>query len=48
VEAFDSAKDPNFADPDDVQNLARFVQMRTRWHELSFIVLEGEDHVEQK
>lgn len=48
VAAFDAAKEPEWEDPDDIRNLARFEQMRTRWHELSFIVLEGEDHVEQK
>jgi hypothetical protein len=48
VDAFDAAKDLEWEDPDDIRNLARFEQMRTRWHELSFIILEGENHVEQK
>ncbi len=49
VEPFDPANDgvqPD--DPDDVTNLARFEQMRTRWSELSFVVLDGDQHVEQK
>jgi len=45
---FDANRDPNIADPDDIENLSRFEQMRTRWPELSFVVLEGNDHVEQK
>jgi hypothetical protein len=48
VEAFDAAKEAAAPDPDHITNLARFEQMRTRWHELSFIVLEGDDYVEQK
>jgi hypothetical protein len=48
VEPFDANKDGDSPDADDTTNLARFEQMRTRWHELSFIVLEGENHVEQK
>jgi hypothetical protein len=35
-------------DPDDITNLARFEQMRTRWSELSFVVLDGDEHLEQK
>ncbi len=46
VEKFDSANNGD-ADPDDITNLARFEQMRTRWPELSFIVLDGDDHIEQ-
>jgi len=48
VQSFDASKDADIADPDDVQNLARFEQMRTRWSELSFVVLEGDDFIEQK
>jgi hypothetical protein len=48
VEPFDAFKDPEVNDPDDPQNLARFEQMRTRWSDLSFVVLEGDQHVEQK
>jgi len=47
VEPFDPFKDPG-TQPDDIENLARFEQMRTRWSELSFVVLDGEDHIEQK
>jgi len=47
VDAFDPFKDPG-TEPDDLENLARFEQMRTRWSELSFVVLDGEDHIEQK
>ncbi|MDP1826595.1 MAG: LodA/GoxA family CTQ-dependent oxidase [Archangium sp.] len=45
---FDAAKDADVEDADDIRNLARFEQMRTRWHLLSFVVLEGDEHVEQK
>jgi hypothetical protein len=48
VEAFDAAKEPAAPEPDDITNLARFEQMRTRWHELSFLILEGDVYVEQK
>jgi len=48
VEPFDAAKEPGAPDPDDTTNLARFEQMRTRWWELSFVVLDGDDHIEQK
>jgi hypothetical protein len=48
VEPFDAFKEPNAEEPDDITNLARFEQMRTRWSELSFVVLEGDEHVEQK
>ena len=48
VAPFDDAMDPDAPDPDDITNLARFEQMRTRWPELSFVVLEGDQHVEQK
>jgi hypothetical protein len=48
VAAFDENKDADAEDPDDIVNLARFEQMRTRWPELSFIVLEDDEHVEQK
>jgi len=48
VAPFDAAKDPRVTDPDDTNNLARFEQMSTGWHTLPFIVLEGENHVEQK
>jgi hypothetical protein len=48
VAAFDAAQDPTAAGPDDTANLARFEQMRTRWSELSFIVLDGDRFVEQK
>jgi len=48
VEPFDGAKDPDVTDPDDVTNLARFEQMRTRWSELSFVVLDGDTYIEQK
>ncbi len=49
VAAFDPANNGAVPDdPDDITNLARFEQMRTRWSELSFIVLEGDQHVEQK
>jgi hypothetical protein len=48
VEPFDPNKDPRVTDPDDTNNLARFEQMRTRWHELPFVVLEGDKYVEQK
>jgi hypothetical protein len=48
VEAFDANKDADAEDPDDILNLARFEQMRTRWSELNFIVLDGDEHVEQK
>jgi len=44
---FDANRDPNITDPDDIQNLSRFEQMRTRWSDLSFVVLEGDEHVEQ-
>jgi len=45
---FDANKDSNATDPDDTENLSRFEQMRTRWFELSFVVLEGDEYVEQK
>ncbi len=48
VEVFDQFKEPAAPDPDDITNLARFEQMRTRWNELSFVVLDGDEHVEQK
>ena len=48
VLSFDANKDSDLTDPDDVQNLSRFEQMRTRWSELSFVVLEGDEYVEQK
>jgi hypothetical protein len=48
VERFDAFKEPDVADPDDLGNFARFEQMRTRWSELSFIVLTGDEHLEQK
>lgn len=48
VERFDAFKEPDADDPDDLGNLARFEQMRTRWSELSFIVLTGDEHLEQK
>jgi len=46
VEPFDAASQTQ--DPDDVANLARFEQMRTRWFELKFVILDGEDFVEEK
>jgi hypothetical protein len=49
VGAFDAANngdDPK--DPDGITNLNRFEQMRTRWPELNFIVLENEEYVAQK
>ncbi len=45
---FDANKDSNITDPDDIQNLSRFEQMRTRWSELSFVILDGDEFVEQK
>jgi hypothetical protein len=48
VEPFDAAKEPAAPDPDDLTNLARFEQMRTRWQELSFVVLDGDQNLEQK
>ncbi len=49
VEPFDAAREDQSAeDGDDITNLTRFEQMRTRWSELSFLVLEGEEYVEQK
>jgi hypothetical protein len=48
VEPFDAAKEQNAPDPDDITNLARFEQMRTRWSELSFLVLEGDQFIERK
>jgi hypothetical protein len=48
VQRFDAFKEPDADDPDDLGNLARFEQMRTRWSELSFIVLTGDEHLEQK
>jgi hypothetical protein len=49
VGAFDAANTGEKPDdPDDITNLARLEQMRTRWPELSFVVLEGEEHMEQK
>jgi hypothetical protein len=49
VKEFDSAQDEEAeGDADDIRNLARFEQMRTRWHELSFVVLDGDQHLEQK
>lgn len=48
VEPFDQFKEPDALTPDDITNLARFEQMRTRWFELSFVVLDGDEHVEQK
>jgi hypothetical protein len=48
VERFDAFKEPDVDGPDDLGNLARFEQMRTRWSELSFIVLTGDEHLEQK
>jgi hypothetical protein len=48
VEPFDASKEPLTTDPDDITNLARFEQMRTRWSELSFVVLDGDEHLEQK
>jgi hypothetical protein len=46
VEPFDAASQTQ--DPDDVANLARFEQMRTRWFELKFLILDGEDFVEEE
>ena len=48
VEPFDAAKEPPAPDPDDITNLARFEQMRTRWSQLSFVVLDGDEHLEQQ
>ena len=48
VEPFDAAKEQDAPDPDDITNLARFEQMRTRWFELSFLVLEDDQFIEQK
>jgi hypothetical protein len=48
VEPFDAFKEEDAPSPDDLSNLARFEQMRTKWFELSFVVLEGDEHVEQK
>ncbi len=49
VEQLDPANDGDTPDdPDDITNLNRFEQMRTRWSELSFIVRVGDQHVEQK
>ena len=48
VAAFDGNKDPSVTDPDDIANFARFEQMRTRWSELSFIVLDGDNFIAQK
>jgi len=48
VEPFDAAKESGAPDPDDLTNLARFEQMRTRWSELSFLVLDGDQFIEQK
>ena len=48
VKPFDEAKDPDAPNADDLTNLARFEQMRTRWPELSFVVLDGDQHIEQK
>jgi hypothetical protein len=48
VAAFDAANNGIAQDdPDDITNLARFEQMRTRWSELSFIVLDGDQFVAQ-
>jgi hypothetical protein len=48
VEPFDAFTDEGVSDPDNLKNLARFEQMRTRWSELSFVVLDGTVHVIQK
>jgi hypothetical protein len=48
VAPFDANKEPEWEDPDDIRNLARFEQMRTRWSELPFLVLEGANFVEQQ
>jgi hypothetical protein len=48
VAPFDAAKEAAAPDADDITNLARFEQMRTRWPELSFLILEGDQFVEQK
>jgi hypothetical protein len=48
VEPFDAFKEADVDDPDALENLARFEQMRTRWSELSFVVLTGDEHLEQK
>jgi hypothetical protein len=48
VAPFDTAMESGSPDPDDLSNLSRFEQMRTRWSELSFIVLEGDSHIAQK
>jgi hypothetical protein len=48
VEPFDAEKEATAPDPDDLTNLARFEQMRTRWSELSFLVLDGDQFIEQK
>jgi hypothetical protein len=48
VLSFDENHDPNITDPDAIENLSRFEQMRTRWSELSFVVLVGDEYVEQK
>ena len=47
VERFDAFKEDG-TDADDLANLARFEQMRTRWFELSFIVLDDDEFLEQK
>ena len=48
VAPFDEFKDSGASEADAVENLARFEQMRTRWSELSFIVLKDKTHLEQK
>lgn len=46
VEPFDEGQEPD--DADAVENISRFEKMRTRWNELSFVVFDGTQHVEQK
>src|SRR6266849_1734203 len=48
VRPFDDAVDPEAKHPDDIENLSRFEHMRTRWSELSFVVLVGDEFIEQK
>lgn len=49
VAAFDPANNGNVSDdPDDISNLARFEQMRTRWSQLRFVVLDGDQFVAEK
>jgi hypothetical protein len=47
VAPFDAAKETEAPGPDALENLARFEQMRTRWSELSFVVLVNDEHLEQ-